>query len=272
MHKKKTIIVFLISALMVGVGFCIFYIYINSSIIKSTSGVSVYNSSKGSGYNQNKFGVYIPEIYSSDTALPLIVASHGANGDGETEIKKWKEIAEKYGLIVVTPSYACATNKAGDNEEKKLFIKQEKEMLKEILKRVTESLNIERRFVMHTGFSGGGTPTWYIATSFPEYFTSFCFRSANFYGRDFSPVNHLVTWRDKPVYIFWSRDDNEVLTGDGYRTKIGEGQEALNFMKDKKFTKLEYKIFPKGGHISRREEAARWFIEEVVNKKKVDKL
>jgi hypothetical protein len=46
---------------------------------------------------------------------------------------------------------------------------------------------------------------------------------------------------------------------------------ALYFMKDKKFTKLKSKIFPEGGHIPRREEAARWFVEEVINKKGIHK-
>ena len=68
------------------------------------------------------------------------------------------------------------------------------------------------------------------------------------------------------MYIFWSKNDHKVIIRDGFVTNIGEGQEAVNFMKKKKFSKLKYKIFESGGHKSRPEEAARWFMEEVVHK------
>ncbi|MBN1864246.1 MAG: dienelactone hydrolase family protein [Victivallales bacterium] len=227
--------------------------------IRPSRGERIYRARKGAGYNKNRFGVYIPGRYFESDGLPLVVAAHGANSDGVDEIRQWGDLAEKHGFIVIAPSYACATNIASDNDEKRRQIAVEKEMLGEILENAFANLRIDGRHVLHTGFSGGGAATWYVATCFPEYFTAFCLRSANFYGRDFSPIEHLVTWRDIPVYILWSRNDHEVIVGRGFNTAIGEGMEALRFMESKKFSRLESKVFESGGHAPRREEAAIWF-------------
>ena len=137
-------------------------------------------------------------------------------------------------------------------------------MLDEIVARVLGSFNVDRKHVMHTGFSGGGIPTWYLAMSHPEVFTMVCFRSANFYGPKYFPTRNLAPWLDRPVYAFWGENDHELII----KPRLGhpgDGPWGLAFLQQLGCRNVKHEILPDGGHASRADLAAKWF-DEVVHK------
>ncbi len=232
-------------------------------VIKATPGTNSYTTAKGK-YDGGNFAVYIPKEYTAEKPMPLVVSSHGAGGTGPKELGGWLRFADKYGFIVVCPSYDSATSH-GSLAALQGVIAQDERHLKDIMERVFKSLNIDRAHVLHTGFSGGGVPTWYIAWAHPEWFTALCFRSANFYGEKAVRFTRKSEWKTRPLYIFWGSNDNPIIVkqspvmGPG-----GEGPPALALLKKMQCKQLKHEILEGGGHDSHPDLAAKWFGEEVL--------
>jgi predicted peptidase len=167
------------------------------SVIAATPGLSLYKT-KVKGASDGKFAVVVPTSYKPDQPMPLVVSAHGNGGDGEVEAKAWNGLAETYKFILVCPSYF--TSKTLDAQN----VTDDDAMLKEVMTRVFGSLNIDRKRVLHTGFSGGGLGTWYVAAKHDDWFTALCTRSGNFYAE---PDIHLSRWRERPIYIMWGEHD-----------------------------------------------------------------
>jgi poly(3-hydroxybutyrate) depolymerase len=229
--------------------------------LSAEPGKQIYKAKSG-GYAEGQFAVYVPNAYSADTPMPLVFSSHGAGGNGPGEMGEWEPLAEQYGFLVVCPSYACAAA-GGTDEDKVAQIRQDAAMLDEVLRRVLGSFNVDRKHVMHTGFSGGGNPTYYLAMIHPEVFTAICFRSANYHGTKFFMTRDLAAWRDRPVYIFWGDQDHDLII----KPTPGhdpEGPAGLLFLQQIGCRNLKHEVLPGGGHASRADLAAKWFAKEVV--------
>jgi predicted esterase len=236
-------------------------------IIQSKPGRAEYTTPHSS-YHDGRFAVYVPPAYTDETPLPLVVSAHGAGGNGTGEIGAWQALADRWKFIVVCPSYACAA-RGGSQDAMEDQLDDDEKMLLDILDRVDKSLNIDREHVMHTGFSGGGVPTWYIAMNHAEWFTALCFRSANFYGTKRFKLHEASKWRDRPIYIFWGTKDHPIILNDSsvFDHKSGEGPEALDYLqKQLRASRLKHEILEDGGHASRADLAAAWFAEAVAAK------
>jgi pimeloyl-ACP methyl ester carboxylesterase len=91
----------------------------------------------------------------------------------------------------------------------------------------------------------------------PEVFTALCMRATNFAGENF-PLD-MKKWKNRPIYLFW---------GDNDQTKAGQrgGPSGLKYLEDEvKAKNLKYKIIPGGGHHSRADLAASWFLSLIQN-------
>ncbi|MFP4027936.1 MAG: hypothetical protein ACLFWL_09105 [Candidatus Brocadiia bacterium] len=222
-------------------------------------GLEVYSAKPNADSESMQFAVYVPKTYQPNKpALPLIVSSHGAGGSGPGEADQWKSLAEQYNFFVVCPSYlsARARGTIGDMKDR---IKRDKKMLSAILHRVLGSLNIDRRYVLHTGFSNGGIPTYYIAMNHPTVFKALCFRSANFYGTKID-IDHRSAWRKRPIFIFWAKDDQDIIQK--------QGSKGAHFLKNGiGCRRLTVKMLPEGSHSGRPGVAAKWFAEMVAHTK-----
>ncbi len=233
-------------------------------VLDGTPGKRRIYQSRHSDYKGGRFGVYVPKRYSPEDPIPLVVSSHGAGGSGPGELGGWQGQADKYGFIVICPSYKIAGQGGSSLRELRRRVAEDDRMLSDIMKRAFGSFHIDRKHVLHTGFSGGGVPTWYIAMNHPEWFTALCFRSGNFYG-EFMPLKD-ATWRNRPIYIFWGTKDHPIiLKKSPVFRNAGEGPKALEFLEKRvRATKLKKEILDGGGHASRADLAAKWFAEEVV--------
>jgi poly(3-hydroxybutyrate) depolymerase len=230
--------------------------------LSAEPGKQIYKTESG-GYAEGQFAVYVPKAYSADTPMPLVVSSHGSGGNGPGEIGEWEPLADQYAFLVVCPSYACAAAGRNTNTEKTAQLRQDAVTLDEVLRRVLGSFNVDRKHVMHTGFSGGGNPTYYLAMTRPEIFTALCFRSANYHGTMFFATRDFSAWRNRPVYIFWGEQDNEIIIKP-MPGHAPEGPAGLLFLQQIGCQNLKHEILPGGGHASRADLAAKWFAKEVV--------
>jgi len=233
--------------------------------VSSEPGTRYYLAEQG-GYAFGVFGVHIPESYAGKSPLPLIVNSHGKGGNGAAGIGEWAGYSERYGLVVVCPSFGYATGRstAGADDQ----------MLSEIMERILSSLKIDRRYVLGTGFSGGGLVVFGCMMQHPEWFTALCFRSANYRGT----LTRKSKWDKVPVYVLWGEKDNPIIFSP---PDAGQGPAVLNALLDMKGLSREYSkrtdrysfekdgsfrwdMIKGGGHNGRADLVTAWFAKKVV--------
>ncbi len=211
-----------------------------ADVIAATPGLQTYATKVKAA---NKFAVVIPASYKAGKPMPLVVSAHGNGGSGEGEANAWSGLPDKYNFILVCPSYyssvAISAQSAADDNE----------MLKEVMKRVFASLNIDRTRVLHTGFSGGSLATWYVAAQHDDWFTALCLRSGNFYSE---PEISLSRWRTRPIYVMWGTEDMAGIPD--------QGAHMLDFLQKTMDNKtVKHEIIPGGHHEGHPDLVAQWF-------------
>lgn len=224
--------------------------------IDATPGTSYYFSDK-SPYCAGIFAIHIPAAIKRGQLLPLVVSSHGLGDNGIVEIGMWAGQAERYGFIAVAPSFGSATGATAIGVDDK--------MLGQILDRVFAKLPVDRKFVLGTGFSGGGLVAYGIMMKYPQWFTALCFRGPNFRG-----LGARGPWRERPIYIFWGEKDHPmILNPDGPNglaalLKMKSLSQEYDRRKDPAHFvaaagKFQWDLVPGGGHDPRADLAAKWF-------------
>jgi len=195
---------------------------------------------------------------------------------GPRELQNWIGFAEKYGFIVVTPSYLVATNEVFETQID-VFIHWDEEirMTEYILATVVNALKVDRSNILGTGFSGGSYPSYLFMMNYPEYFTALCIRSPNYsdeYQIDFDGEK----WKQRPIYIFWGEHDlgvikdeapgllNYLLSGLDLISEYNNRAERNSFLSQNGMFKWD--ILPNSGHDHHADLMSEWFINEVVNR------
>jgi predicted esterase len=219
---------------------------LGADILPATPGLATYSEAKARK-DKNEFTIYIPQSYNPAKPIPLLVDAHGNGGTGPGEAPQWKKFADDIGFIAVCPTFESSVNTMDD------WLKSDDKMLSNIMKRVLGSYNIDRKHVLFTGFSGGGFPTWYLATKDYQIFTALCFRSANFNGETYNLRSSIGHWRHRPVYMYLSDHDNPNINA--------EEPAGLAYLKKSVDTQnLKFDLLTNdNGHKSRPEIAAKWF-------------
>jgi predicted peptidase len=161
-----------------------------------------------------RYAISIPRNYSPSTPVPLILALHfgvrggdaaGAGGD-LVQILVGPALAE-LGAIIVAPDSVRGDWSSPENEK----------AVNALLDMVLAKYSIDRKRVVVTGFSMGGTGSWHFAEKFPERFSA----AIPAAGR---PPASASGWR-LPVLAIHSRDD-QVVPFDPTEARIAELQKA----------------------------------------------
>jgi len=160
------------------------------------------------------YAISIPRNYSRSTPVPLILALHfgvgnqGASGAGRdvVQILIGPALAE-LGAIIVAPDSLRGDWSTSENEK----------AVKDLLDMVMARYSIDKKKVVVTGFSMGGTGTWHFAEKFPERFSA----AIPVAGR---PPADPAGWH-LPVLAIHSRDDQVVPFGPA-EARIAELQKA----------------------------------------------
>lgn len=110
--------------------------------------------------------LYVPEDYSPDKKIPLIMFLHGA-GERGNDINKVKvhglpklvSEGKKFPFIIISPQ--CPLDQRWDVQK-----------LKTIMDEVIDSFNIDHSRIYLTGLSMGGFGTWAYAIAYPDKFAA----------------------------------------------------------------------------------------------------
>ena len=161
-----------------------------------------------------RYAISIPRNYSPSILVPLILALHfgvrggdaaGAGGD-VVQILIGPALAE-LGAIIVAPDSVRGDWSSSENEK----------AVNALLDAVLAHYSIDKKRVVVTGFSMGGTGSWHFAEKFPERFSA----AIPVAGR---PPASASGWR-LPVLAIHSRDD-QVAPFDPTEARIAELQQA----------------------------------------------
>jgi predicted peptidase len=143
-----------------------------------------------------RYTLLIPERYSVDRPSPLVLALHYGGtvtpffGRGVLELLVGPALAE-LGAVIAAPD-ALEPGWANEGNERAVLA---------LLDHLTDALNVDRSRVVCTGYSMGGTGTWFLAGRHPERFGA----AIPIAGRP--AVSG--TWR-VPVYVIHGRQDQVV--------------------------------------------------------------
>jgi len=98
------------------------------------------------GGHHGGFSLYVPETYTPEREWPLIVALHGGSGNGRDFLWTWLREARSLGYLLIAPkSYGDTWSEIDDHG------------LLEILGWIERYYRLDRRRILLTGLSDGGT-------------------------------------------------------------------------------------------------------------------
>jgi predicted peptidase len=161
-----------------------------------------------------RYAISIPRNYSPSTPVPLILALHFGVGGGDAtgaggelvQILINPALAE-LGAVIVAPDSVRGDWSSPENDK----------AVNALLDMVLARYSIDKKKVVVTGFSMGGTGSWHFAETFPERFSA----AIPIAGR---PPASASGWR-LPVLAIHSRDDQVVPFGPT-EARIAELQKA----------------------------------------------
>lgn len=146
--------------------------------------------------------LYVPSKYNAQQKYPLIVALHWSTGRGTDMIERWQEPAEKKGYIVACPN--SRNSVCWD-------IKGEDGNILRMINAVIKDYSINQKRIFVTGFSGGGTYSYYLGFTYPDIFAA----SAPFAGSlkwviSQAGVNLSKVRKQIPIFILHGNRDKVV--------------------------------------------------------------
>jgi len=157
-----------------------------------------------------RYVISIPKEYSPTSAVPLVLALHyGGNPNGAAQgvlLTLVQPALADLGAIIVAPEslgggWNTATNERGVNA---------------LLDAVQAAYRIDTKRIAVTGYSMGGTGTWYFAGKFRRFSAAVPIAGM--------PLASAGNWRT-PVFAIHSRDD-EVMPIEPTETRIQELQKS----------------------------------------------
>ncbi len=109
--------------------------------------------------------MFVPSGYTPETPVPLLLALHGAGGNGNSLLPMWQEAAEELGMIVLAPN-------AGRVNEGYTFGAGERNMTLAAVRTARRDFNIDENRIHVTGISRGGHLAWDLILRFPDLWAS----------------------------------------------------------------------------------------------------
>lgn len=109
--------------------------------------------------------VHVPPGYDPAKPAPLLLALHGAGGDGRDEPRRWQAVADALGMLVVAPTDA---GRNGGYE----FTEAERTGTLSALRWARRHFDVDENRIYCTGISRGGHLTWDLALRHPGVFAA----------------------------------------------------------------------------------------------------
>lgn len=154
------------------------------------TGVMHFDNEPGS---RGGFSLYVPETYTSEGALPLVMALHGGSGNGRGFLWSWLRDARSLGAILVAPTATGRTWALMGNDT-------DTPNLNRILDLVCERWRVDPARRLLTGMSDGGTFCYVSGLEAQSRFTHLAPVSATFHPL-MAEMADGDRVRDLPIYL-----------------------------------------------------------------------
>ena len=199
------------------------------------------------------YWIYVPSYYSGDRTWPLVITLHGTYGfdSAGAQIKEWKALAERQGLIVVAPKLRSVQGilPTVKSWREKDLVRDERVILS-CLRHIRRNYSIDPRAILLTGFSAGGYPMYYTGLRNPTKFTAMAARACNSRPDIFEGVSVTKDLRQLPIIIIHGKDDLSAIGSQSWQ--------AYRWLREHRCFKTErHKV--RGGHIRQPEAAWRYW-------------
>lgn len=211
---------------------------------------------------------YVPASSADKDSIPLVISYHGKGGNNQGEIGIWLDLAEKHGFAVACPkSYFAGADRPAD-DKRPLGPIRELEDAVAVVAMLEDKRGIDERFIMATGFSGGGLPSYTAGLLRPDMFRFVCSRCGNFPAPIIAAARQQAATQpqlarsiDAAVanvhfYFFYGEKDHPVIL------QI-DAPRQLQFFEAVKAPHFTKEMVPGMGHDSRPDKAADWFVGEI---------
>lgn len=109
--------------------------------------------------------VRVPPGYDPSRPSPLLLALHGAGGDGSAETARWGETADATGMLVVAPTDPGSASGYG-------YTAAERTTALSALRWARRRFNVDENRIVCTGISRGGHLVWDLALRHPDTFAA----------------------------------------------------------------------------------------------------
>lgn len=139
------------------------------------------------------FSAYVPEYYTPDRAMPLVMALHGGSGNGRGFLWSWLRDARSLGAILVAPTATGPTwALMGDDTDTPNLMR--------ILETVRSRWTVDASHMLLTGMSDGGTFTYVTGLDGATPFTHLAPVSATFHPL-MAEMADAVRLQGLPIFI-----------------------------------------------------------------------
>ena len=139
------------------------------------------------------YALYVPDSVKKDVKAPLLVAIHGSTSNGKTIVERWKDIADKNGVLVVGPD-ATDNSRWASPEDGPLF-------LKDVVDDVSKQYAIDGHRIYLFGHSAGANFALQMAVLESEFFAAAAIHAGAVSSDYFSIFDYATRKIPLAIYI-----------------------------------------------------------------------
>lgn len=194
------------------------------------------------------YWLYVPSYYAPDRSWPLVVTLHGSGlwDSSEDQIREWKHLAEKRGLIVAAPDLHsasfCRIGRGGWLED----LRDDERAVLAVIDHLVSTYSIApmaaggaaagtgpvRRYILLTGFLEGGYPLYYIGLRHAGLFSALVARDCYTDTDVLEDITISAEARKTPMLIASGKDGWWTISGCLWYQ--GEAWKAYRFLRSSK--------------------------------------
>lgn len=121
-----------------------------------------------------KFRLHVPDAYTSDERVPLVLVLHGRGGSGEEAAQNlgWMQKADEENFIVAFPTALGSPNTWDSGHFKLSYERDDVTFLKRVMEYAERNYSIDRRRIFVVGEGSGGMMAYRMAGEMPDKFAA----------------------------------------------------------------------------------------------------
>jgi len=219
-----------------------------------------------------EYWLYVPSDYAPGRPWPLVVTLHGSGlwDSSEDQIREWKHLAEKRGLIVAAPDLASASFSRLSRSSWQKDLESDERAVLAVIDQIVSTYSIGvvsgtrpsdvppgtrvRRHILLTGFLEGGYALYYIGLRHAGRFGMLMARDCYSDAEMLENIAISDEARATPMLIGSGKDGWWTISGCVWN--LGHAWEAYRFLRVNRCYRVERKEY-RGGQLRRPDRAYR---------------